>query len=620
MAAPTVADIDGDSELEVVVGTAHTGLVAYDLPGSSNGRILWGTGRGGILRSGAAPAGTLPHTVTITAGPTGTPNPAASGQVVTLGVTARDSLGHPLAYAWSATCPAALGSDGTLNDPTAASPTWTAPVNTTGTATSCSIAVTVTDGTLSASAAYTQHISAGDRLYRRYFAEGATIQPFDCRFAVANVNDTPATVTLRFQRRDQQNLAHTLTVPARARRTLDAKTVPGLEAAEFSTVVESDVPVIAERTLSWDASGYAGHTEASIEQPATTWYLAEGATNFGFDLFYLIQNPNASTATVAIRYFRPGGLPPLDKVYTVPPATRFNVWVDHEQIPEGSGVVPLSATDVSARITSDLPVIVERAVYLTTAGRMFRAGHCGAGVTTPALNWFLAEGATGPYFDLFILIANPSDAAAIVRGTYLLPDGSTVAKDYTVPANSRFTIVVDNEEFPDGSGNRVLADTALSTTMASLNGVPIIVERALWWPGPTPASWAEAHVSAGSTATGTLWGLAEGEEGGPRHVNTYLTIANTSAYAGQARVTLLFEDGSAPVETTVTLPANSRTTVRPPDSFPVAFPPGSHRRFGAVVESLGAAPAQIVVERPMYWDANGVTWSAGTSAMATRLR
>jgi len=38
------------------------------------------------------------------------------------------------------------------------------------------------------------------------------------------------------------------------------------------------------------------------------------------------------------------------------------------------------------------------------------------------------------------------------------------------------------------------------------------------------------------------------------------------------------------------------------------------------VESVGAVPAQIVVERPMYWDANGVTWSAGTNAMATRLR
>jgi hypothetical protein len=50
--APTIADIDGDPDYEVVVGTAHTGLVAYDLPGSSDARILWGTGRGGYLRGG----------------------------------------------------------------------------------------------------------------------------------------------------------------------------------------------------------------------------------------------------------------------------------------------------------------------------------------------------------------------------------------------------------------------------------------------------------------------------------------------------------------------------------------------------------------------------------------
>lgn len=55
LAAPTIANLDADPDLEVVVGTAHTGLVAYDLPGSANARILWGTGRGSYLRSGLAP-------------------------------------------------------------------------------------------------------------------------------------------------------------------------------------------------------------------------------------------------------------------------------------------------------------------------------------------------------------------------------------------------------------------------------------------------------------------------------------------------------------------------------------------------------------------------------------
>ena len=38
-----------------------------------------------------------------------------------------------------------------------------------------------------------------------------------------------------------------------------------------------------------------------------------------------------------------------------------------------------------------------------------------------------------------------------------------------------------------------------------------------------------------------------------------------------------------------------------------------------MVESLGATPAQIVVERAMYSNANGVVWAAGTNALATKL-
>ena len=53
MAAPTLANVDDDADLEVVLNTAHSGIVAYDLPGTSNARILWGTGRGNYQRTGS---------------------------------------------------------------------------------------------------------------------------------------------------------------------------------------------------------------------------------------------------------------------------------------------------------------------------------------------------------------------------------------------------------------------------------------------------------------------------------------------------------------------------------------------------------------------------------------
>ena len=59
MAAPTLANIDADPDLEVVLESAHSGLLAYDLPGTAQARILWGTGRGSYLRNGLLPAGDL---------------------------------------------------------------------------------------------------------------------------------------------------------------------------------------------------------------------------------------------------------------------------------------------------------------------------------------------------------------------------------------------------------------------------------------------------------------------------------------------------------------------------------------------------------------------------------
>ncbi len=54
------------------------------------------------------------------------------------------------------------------------------------------------------------------------------------------------------------------------------------------------------------------------------------------------------------------------------------------------------------------------------------------------------------------------------------------------------------------------------------------------------------------------------------------------------------------------MPATSRANAQ----IGVDFPEAAGKRFGAVIESLGTTPAQIVVERAMYTSPNGDTWTA----------
>ena len=241
--------------------------------------------------------------------------------------------------------------------------------------------------------------------------------------------------------------------------------------AEFSTVIESDQPIIADRTMSWDQTGYGSHAETSIRRPLTQWFLAEGATLNGFDLFYLVQNPNQVAAQIEVRYLLPAPLAPVLKSHTVAARSRFNIWVNTQD-------ALLAAAEVSAVVTSTngVPVIVERAMYRAVDGQAFGAGHESAGVEAPGLQWYFAEGATGPFFDLFFLVANPNAQVANVSARYLKPDGSVVLRSYQIPANSRFNIWVNYE------GDE-LADTAVATTFQVTNGVGVVIERALWWGG-----------------------------------------------------------------------------------------------------------------------------------------
>ncbi|MGE3842666.1 MAG: DUF1800 family protein, partial [Vicinamibacterales bacterium] len=429
----------------------------------------------------------------------------------------------------------------------------------------------------------------------RYFAEGATGTFFDVRFALFNPTATPARTNLRFLTSAGVAIRQPVLLAPGGRYDVDPELIAGLEDAAFSTIVEADQTLVVDRTMSWDRNHYGSHAERGIPAPATIWYFAEGATHSGFQLFYLFQNPNDTSVDVDVTYLRPNRTP-FTKRYTVAAQTRMNVWVNRDDS-------RLSWTDVSAAIVSTAPIVAERAMYLNSQGKTFGAGHVSAGVTESSTEWLLAEGATGTMFDLFVLIANPTASAADVSVSYLLTGGGVIERGYRIPARSRYTIWVDLED-------PRLADASVSTLVRSTNNVPVIVERAMWWPGPTAATWREASGTAGATRAAQRWALADGESGGDFGAETYVLIANTEARQGDARVTFYFASGGS-TSRTIPLPPNSRTTV----AVGAEVPEARNKRYATLVESIGASPVNVVVERAMYSNAEGIAWAAGTSVI-----
>jgi hypothetical protein len=286
------------------------------------------------------------------------------------------------------------------------------------------------------------------------------------------------------------------------------------------------------------------------------------------------------------------GSPAIQREYLVKARSRLTI--------DAGGDAELVNRSFGALVTFDHAGMAERAMYFGETP-FFSGGHAAAGVTAPSTSWFLAEGATGSYFDTFVLIANPNDAAANLDVTYLPSIGVPVAKTHAVPGHQRLTINIAAED-------PALASAAVSTQVHSDR--PVVVERVQYWPHP---AWHESHGSAGEISAGLKWGLAEGRVGGTSNAQTYILIANPGTQATTVTATFLRTNGTTAVKT-FTVAATSRFNIAVTGAGS-DVPELIDESFGTIIEST----QPVIVERALYLDAGGVTWAAGTSATATRL-
>jgi len=300
-------------------------------------------------------------------------------------------------------------------------------------------------------------------------------------------------------------------------------------------------------------------------------------------------NPSATASTASIEFLPEGGAA-FTRTFALAPMARVNVY---------GGLIPeLAGRSFGATVTFTVPGIAERAMYFGQP--LFNGGSAAAGVQSPSTTWYHAEGATGAYFDTFLLLANPGATESAVTVTYYLPVGEPVVRTYVVGAKQRRTIDIEDEDTR-------LADASVAMAVSATQPVPS--ERAMYWPG-TSAQWFESHASWGVTTLGQRWAFWEGRVGGAAGFETFVLVANPGLADVTATVTFLRTTG-APVQRTIVVPRQARTNVW----VNVEVPELVDESFGVLISASGP----IFAERAMYSDAGGVAWAAGSAVTATRL-
>ncbi|HEY5493449.1 MAG TPA: C1 family peptidase, partial [Candidatus Anoxymicrobiaceae bacterium] len=221
----------------------------------------------------------------------------------------------------------------------------------------------------------------------------------------------------------------------------------------------------------------------------SNWLLAEGSTWPGYDEWVLLQNPDSQGSNVNVAFLTPSG-PVKGPDVTVPAMSRTSIHVN-DYLPN---------SDVSTAITvkSGANVCAERAMYFSSPDGKWGSHDS---IAAPGVSniWYLAEGATWPGYDEWILVMNPFDNRVMAGITFQTPQGDIAGPTLDMAPNSRQSVHV-NQYVP---GNDVSA-----TVRCMTDGCGIVAERSMYF--KTPDGKIDCHNSMGAVQTSSVWGMAEG--------------------------------------------------------------------------------------------------------------
>ncbi len=324
-----------------------------------------------------------------------------------------------------------------------------------------------------------------------YLAEGATWPGFDEWVLIQNPNSTDSTVKVEFLTPQGKRGGPSLKVAATSRTTVHVNDFVPNNDVSTSVTVTSGQGICVERAMYVNARDgkWGAHDSIGTRGSAPEWFLPEGATWPGYDEWVLVMNPNDVPVNVRSTFQTQRGQAAGPDLY-LQPGSRQTIHVND--------FVP--SMDVSTHVeclTEGKGVVAERAMYVNAPDGK-RGCHESIGLTELSSGWGLAEGATWPGFEEWVLIANPTASPEVANVFFVTPSELVTGPSVTLYPGERKSLKVNDFVTDDVS---ILVFTEDSSQLCA-------VERAMYV--NTVDGKRDAHDAAASDYMSTIWYLPEG--------------------------------------------------------------------------------------------------------------
>jgi Family of unknown function (DUF5719) len=299
-----------------------------------------------------------------------------------------------------------------------------------------------------------------------YLSEGSSAWGFETWLLLQNPGTKDATVQITYMLEGGPPVTVSRLLQANTRSTMNM--ADSIGAADASIRVTSDEPLVAERSM-YRNNRREGHDSIGASAPANDYYLAEGATAWGFTTYVLVQNPGNSPSDVTITYMTPQG-PVVQPTFAMPPNSRKTIRVNDA----------LPGRDVSTRVHGSQPIIAERAMYWGGDTMFGEACHDSIGMDAMHTTFYLPDGDTTVLSDAngtgwvetWTCVQNPNPVSVKVRVDYYGQNAAD-SRNFSVniPANSRATFNM--------ADHVVNARAAIKVTCLTA-GRKVMAERAMY--------------------------------------------------------------------------------------------------------------------------------------------